>query len=594
VETRRPQIVEEAFDETLTRLMRGDSIDACLSAYPELASQLRPLLEVAERLHQLAGKRRVPAARLAAGRGRLLRQAALGRAGGRPSGVLGRLRRAPQQLGAFLAPLLRRSVASTVVVAALVVVFLAGTTMMASASSLPGDTLYPVKRAAESVHLALTFSEESKASVRQAMDQRRIQEARAVLERQRETRVSFRAIVESYDGSILVASGLTVHVLPTTALVGSEPSPGRIVHVVALSQPGQVLIAQRVETLEPTKVPQWAARRTATSAASPTATARPVTWQEPTVTQSPMVTETATLEPTPGLTVTLAEPISPTVAITATVDSTVTPTAAVTVTLVPTVTATPTPTLTPTPTRPVVIRLDGIVEELAEDTWRVAGCQIRITDTTQIDESTASAEVGAWVRVTAAQEPEGGLVAQKIVVERAAGEAGTMVGLEGIIESLGEAEWTVSGQPIEIGPATDISGDPSIGSLAVVEAWCQPDGALLATRINVITTEDPALEFTGPIEEIAYERWLIGGRAVRLNAQTIVMGNPVIGWQAQVWGIEESGGGLLALSIRVQASATPTPSPSPTLTPTARAGRTATSTRTPTRTATPTPTPTRH
>lgn len=71
----RPREAGEALDAALSRMMRGESLQVCLSPYPEMASELLPLLLLAQRLQALAAGRPDPAPILAAGKARFLEEA---------------------------------------------------------------------------------------------------------------------------------------------------------------------------------------------------------------------------------------------------------------------------------------------------------------------------------------------------------------------------------------------------------------------------------------------------------------------------------------------------------------------------------------
>jgi len=566
----RPQRAEEALDRVLSCLLRGESVQPCLVAYPQLAGELLPLLALAEELQRLAAETPDPSALLAAGKARFLRRAELACAGRRPASLQGRLRQVPRRVAAQFVPRVRRGLARTVVLVALFVVVLMGTTMMASASSLPGDALYPVKRVAESVHLALTFGEESRASIRQALELRRIQEARAVLERQRQTRVSFRGVVESFDGSTLVAAGLTVHLLPTTRMIGARPGVGRIVVVVALSQPGRRLVAERIEMLvpTPTRVPRLV--HTATPVAGPAPTADTVAWQDPQATPSPSPTATDPLTPTFPTEATLSRTEAPTLTASATATSTVTATAALTGTAVPTGTSTLPPRRTLTPTLAYALQIAGVIESMEQDVWRIAGSDLRVTADTYLDERLARAEAGAWVRVKAAQDDDETMLAREIVVERAADDPAEMVQLTGTIEDLGGSRWTIGGQLFHVGRTMEITGEPGVGAVAVIRAWRDLDRRQRASQIIVLGAQDVPAELAGPIEEFEGGQWVmvIAGHIVHLDAQTVRVGSVDMGRQARVWGIEGPDDSVRALIIRVDGLATPPPTPRSTVQPT--------------------------
>jgi hypothetical protein len=371
------QHMEEAFDAALSHLLRGESAGAWLSGNQPLAEELLPLLAMAAQLRRLAAEEPPPPFRVAEGKQRFLQQAGQMRLGRRACSWSGwlRVQAIPMRIASLFAPLLHRGAASVVILAVLLAVLFAASTTMASASSLPGDRLYAVKRAAESVHLALTFDHEGRMALEEALQQRRIEEARTVIERQRQTTVSFHGVVESVDGATLIASGLTVHILPTTKLVGPQPSAGHRVAVVAMSQAEGWLLAHRIETFEPAPAPEPTApwlTPTATATPAPTVEEFPAMTVEPEApTPSPTVPDdvppahptragaTATCTPTPApeawSTVTATLEPSPTPAGTPT--PTATPTGTLTPTPIATATAPPVPsltvtadTLTPTPT----------------------------------------------------------------------------------------------------------------------------------------------------------------------------------------------------------------------------------------------------
>lgn len=82
------------------------------------------------------------------------------------------------------APRWRRRTAAALVAAVLVLASGAGT-VWAAQSALPGDVLYPVKRASESVRLALARDPGAKARLHLELADRRLEELRALLERRR-------------------------------------------------------------------------------------------------------------------------------------------------------------------------------------------------------------------------------------------------------------------------------------------------------------------------------------------------------------------------------------------------------------------------
>jgi len=76
----RSEELEEALDQCWVRLQHGEPTEVCLFSYPDLKSELVPLLAIAQQLQGLAADRPDPTVALAAARERFLRQAAQARA----------------------------------------------------------------------------------------------------------------------------------------------------------------------------------------------------------------------------------------------------------------------------------------------------------------------------------------------------------------------------------------------------------------------------------------------------------------------------------------------------------------------------------
>jgi hypothetical protein len=166
---------DEILDECITRItLQGESVEECLTRYPEHSSDLEPHLRVLARAAQIyaftpsAGAKERGRRRLQAEL-QVLRQQEAGRR-------RRRLASAPSlPLGWHL-----RWVAATAVVVLLILGGGAGL-IRASSNTLPGEALYPVKRATERVRLALQFSEVGKAELHLAYIKNRSQEMSRLL-----------------------------------------------------------------------------------------------------------------------------------------------------------------------------------------------------------------------------------------------------------------------------------------------------------------------------------------------------------------------------------------------------------------------------
>lgn len=157
--------LERALEACLAAIRSGQDPRVVLSQHPELHAELEPLLQVATELRSASPAAPTPEFRAAA-RARLMARARASNTA-QPAG----LRRwlswpAP-------APRWASSAAAT-----LVALGLAGTlTVGASASALPGDALYPVKRLGEDVQLSLAQNDEAKLRLRLRLLDERLKEA---------------------------------------------------------------------------------------------------------------------------------------------------------------------------------------------------------------------------------------------------------------------------------------------------------------------------------------------------------------------------------------------------------------------------------
>jgi hypothetical protein len=162
--------MRKGFDEILNICLarvieRGESIEQCLEGYPELTAELQPLLEAALAASgaSSATKARPEFERLAKYR------------------FLSALQEKSGKKSESKMPLWRWQRRLAVAFAVILVLFLVGAgTVTASASSLPGDMLYPVKTATEKIQGFFKFGNEAKAGFYIELAQRRLSEIEAL------------------------------------------------------------------------------------------------------------------------------------------------------------------------------------------------------------------------------------------------------------------------------------------------------------------------------------------------------------------------------------------------------------------------------
>lgn len=194
--------LDSVLDTCLQDIQTGKAtVDECLSRYPDMASELEPLLRLAERLTA------VPALQPSSHFVRTTRAQLLKL---RPPETVPLAVRLGRSLRGWLSDLLipwqtwqwRRVFLGAMAV--FVALFLiAGGTVAASAESLPDHPLYPVKRAVESARLLLAVSPESKAMLHVEFAGRRLNEAMAVAQKGQADQA--KDLIQQYGSELLSA-----------------------------------------------------------------------------------------------------------------------------------------------------------------------------------------------------------------------------------------------------------------------------------------------------------------------------------------------------------------------------------------------------
>lgn len=158
---------EDILTNCIDEIQAGKStLEECLARYPELADDLRTLLDIATNIQP---EKAIPAVDFKQrAKARLLEamQPPVAHPAHTRSGIPGWLK----------PPVLRPSFALIRIIVILALVIAGGTTVYASQGSLPDDTLYPIKIGVEKLQLALTRSPEARASLHLRLAQRRLDE----------------------------------------------------------------------------------------------------------------------------------------------------------------------------------------------------------------------------------------------------------------------------------------------------------------------------------------------------------------------------------------------------------------------------------
>jgi hypothetical protein len=211
-------------DEALRKLRAGVPLDQVLAECGDFAAELAPLLEAAQWM-QSSVPPAAPRGAVARSRARFLQAAEARSARALP--FFARFRWAVN-LAVILA----------VLAAAL---FFTG---LGSVSALPGQALYPVKRAVEQARLALASSDPAgKLLLEENFDRRRVEEALRLAELGRGQRVSFAGFLSGGNGQPWTVEGLTLQ-LDGALQATAQSLPGAYVEVQGQVQAdGTVLVS---------------------------------------------------------------------------------------------------------------------------------------------------------------------------------------------------------------------------------------------------------------------------------------------------------------------------------------------------------------
>ncbi|MFZ5885648.1 MAG: DUF5667 domain-containing protein [Chloroflexota bacterium] len=238
----------EILEICLKELEQGADVDTVLFRRPELADELRPILEAAVKAKAMA----VPPPSetvMRRSRARVLQRAA-------------ELREQRERKTIFFLPPVRRGWLAPlrrafVMFAVVAMLFVSGTSLVrASTTTLPGDSLYPVKRTWESLSLFFVFNPEQREALEFEHENERLEELHELIARGRSAKVDFSGYVTRQSGTEWQVSGIPVFLSAETLLPAEPVTVGAAVRVRGQTQ-GAGVLAQQIELLPPgTRLPE--------------------------------------------------------------------------------------------------------------------------------------------------------------------------------------------------------------------------------------------------------------------------------------------------------------------------------------------------
>ncbi|HEX5807512.1 MAG TPA: DUF5667 domain-containing protein, partial [Anaerolineales bacterium] len=213
---------------------QGTDIETVLFRYPDLADELRPILEASAQAKSIAAPE--PTSDIVRrNRAKILQQAA-------------EMRETMVQPSRRLWSVpLRRAMVTLFVVAAL---FVSSTNLVRAASTtVPGDNLYPVKRTWEDVLVLFTFDMQAREALEVAHENERLEELYEVFAAGRFEEVDFAGVVTRQNGDLWLVSKIPVVISAQTDLRDQSMAVGDAVRVRGVTQADGTVLAERVVTL---------------------------------------------------------------------------------------------------------------------------------------------------------------------------------------------------------------------------------------------------------------------------------------------------------------------------------------------------------
>ena len=196
-----------------------------------------------------------------------------------------------------------------------------------------------------------------------------------------------------------------------------------------------------------------------------------------------------------------------------------------------------------------IAKFEGEVISRPEEvvgTWQIGEQEVMVDEGTVLIEEKGPAEVGAMVRVIA-ERKDGTLRAMIIRVLDPNQER--HVYIYGVVSEMGEGYLVANQIRIRLTEQTTIEGELEVGAWVKVEARVQ-GMELVAVHIAVRSHHTPSvITFRGVVERISEDLWVISGREVAVNEDTVIIGNPQVGDSVLVRARVLSDGSLVALRI---------------------------------------------
>jgi uncharacterized membrane protein YgcG len=228
----------EALEICLQDIEQGADVETVLLRYPDLAEELRPILEASAGAKSMAVP--VPSPEVVRRNRAKVMHTALQYAT--------QMREAKSRSSQRIWFASLRRIAVTLAV--LAILFVSGTSLVgASSNTLPGDNLYPVKRTWEGLRLFLTFNGQEREALALEQEYERLHELRELLAEGRSAEVDFNGLVTSQNGNEWMVAGVRVLVSDQTEIRDQGIVVGSAVRVRGVTQGSDTVLAERIRLL---------------------------------------------------------------------------------------------------------------------------------------------------------------------------------------------------------------------------------------------------------------------------------------------------------------------------------------------------------
>lgn len=191
--------------------------------------------------------------------------------------------------------------------------------------------------------------------------------------------------------------------------------------------------------------------------------------------------------------------------------------------------------------------ITGVVESL--EPWRVSGVGFETDARTAID---AGIQVGDQVKVEGRIREDGMWVAEKITRLE---EEHLPFAFVGVVESIADEVWTISGITITVDANTEIEAGLVVGDIVKVKGRILADGTWLAKSIKRAEEDEREFVIVGPVESM--DPWRVAGIGFETDTRTEIDEGIEVGDRVKVEGRILDDGRWVAEEIHLLEEAEP-------------------------------------